>query len=293
MKENVVSDLVCWGGDIQSSWIRDWGIDVLYILQLVILNARSIDEHVQREIMNHRSLKHPNIIRFKEHQLKPFRTRSAGNTVMGIYLSSPKTEKFSEEGGNCRLRYGLSSVLGWRATMEDAHVFMMAMESDFIVFLADLWLCPYMNKVKTCFKFVLLMMIVRKEPMQLNSTCSELRLSGVRLSVMECVSSKVVAKFCSKFLHQQVLKNEAYAAGDIGTSVQKAFFRMDEMMRGQRSWRELAALGDKINKFTGMIEGLISSPSPHSDFSGPTCGCTACVVIIRNNQLIVANGGDF
>lgn len=25
-----------------------------------------IDEHVQREIMNHRSLKHPNIIRFKE-----------------------------------------------------------------------------------------------------------------------------------------------------------------------------------------------------------------------------------
>ena len=25
-----------------------------------------IDEHVQREIINHRSLKHPNIIRFKE-----------------------------------------------------------------------------------------------------------------------------------------------------------------------------------------------------------------------------------
>ena len=32
---------------------------------------------------------------------------------------------------------------------------------------------------------------------------------------------------------------------------------------------------------------------PHSDFSGPTCGCTACVVIIRNNQLIVTNAGDF
>ena len=32
------------------------------------------------------------------------------------------------------------------------------------------------------------------------------------------------------------------------------------MMRGQRGWRELAALGDKINKFTGMIEGLIWSP---------------------------------
>lgn len=30
-----------------------------------------IDEHVQREIMNHRSLKHPNIIRFKEVLLTP------------------------------------------------------------------------------------------------------------------------------------------------------------------------------------------------------------------------------
>lgn len=39
-----------------------------------------------------------------------------------------------------------------------------------------------------------------------------------------------------------------------------SLYRMDEMMRGQRGWRELAVLGDKINKFTGMIEGLIWSP---------------------------------
>lgn len=31
-------------------------------------------------------------------------------------------------------------------------------------------------------------------------------------------------------------------------------------MCGQRGWRELAALGDKLNQFTGMIEGLIWSP---------------------------------
>lgn len=38
------------------------------------------------------------------------------------------------------------------------------------------------------------------------------------------------------------------------------FFRMDEMMQGQRGWRELAALGDNMNKFAGMVEGLIWSP---------------------------------
>lgn len=41
-------------------WVCDFVCGLLwkYVLQ--------IDEHVQREIMNHRSLKHPNIIRFKE-----------------------------------------------------------------------------------------------------------------------------------------------------------------------------------------------------------------------------------
>jgi len=40
--------------------------------------------------------------------------------AMGTTLSIPKTEKFSEDGENDNLRYGLSSMQGWRATMEDA-----------------------------------------------------------------------------------------------------------------------------------------------------------------------------
>ncbi|KAI7999140.1 putative protein phosphatase 2C 60 [Camellia lanceoleosa] len=171
---------------------------------------------------------------------------------MGIYLSTPKTEKFSEDGENGCLRYGLSSMQGWRATMEDAHTAYLDLDTSTSFF-----------------------------------------------GVYDGHGGKVVAKFCAKFLHQQVLKHEAYLAGDVGTSVQKAFFR---------GGRKLPALGDKINKFTVMIEGLIWSPrggegndhmddwafeeGPHSDFSGPTSGCTACVAIIRNNQLIVANAGD-
>ncbi|XP_009758311.1 probable protein phosphatase 2C 60 [Nicotiana sylvestris] len=180
---------------------------------------------------------------------------------MGIYLSTPKTEKFSEDGENIKVRYGLSSMQGWRATMEDAH-----------------------------------------------AAITDLDASTSFFGVYDGHGGKVVAKFCAKYLHQQVLKHEAYLQGDIGTSVQKAFFRMDEMMRGQRGWRELAALGDRLNKFTGMIEGLIWSPrngdgngntddwafeeGPHSDFPGPTSGSTACVAIIRENQVTVANAGD-
>lgn len=180
---------------------------------------------------------------------------------MGVYLSSPKTEKSSADGENDRLRYGLSSMQGWRSTMEDAHA-----------------AYPYLDGSTSFF------------------------------GVYDGHGGKAVAKFCAKYLHEQVLKNEAYTAGDLATSLQKSFLRMDEMMCGQRGWRELAVLGDKLEKVTGMIEGFLWSPrsgeanrksndwsseeGPHSDYIGPTSGCTACVAIIRDNLVIVANAGD-
>ncbi|WVZ77642.1 hypothetical protein U9M48_025487 [Paspalum notatum var. saurae] len=132
---------------------------------------------------------------------------------MGIYLSTPKTDKLSENGENDRLKFGLSSMQGWRASMEDAHSALLDLDSETAFF-----------------------------------------------GVFDGHGGRVVAKFCAKYLHSQVLKSEAYSAGDLGTAAHRAFFRMDEMMRGQRGWRELSALGDKINKFSGMIEGLIWSP---------------------------------
>ncbi|KAJ7009887.1 hypothetical protein NC653_000559 [Populus alba x Populus x berolinensis] len=215
---------------------------------------------------------------------------------MGVYLSSPKTDKASQDGENDRLRYGLSSMQGWRTTMEDAHAAYPDLDSSTSFF-----------------------------------------------GVYDGHGGQAVSKFCAKYLHEQVLKHESYLSGDLGTSLQKAFLRMDEMMRGQRGWRELSRLGDNVEKVSGMIEGLIWSPrsgqvnghfddwpdeeecvktgqwfwlfgiflitvggifvlenfslhlaskGPHSGFDGPNCGSTACVAIIRNNQLVVANAGD-
>ncbi|KAG6403373.1 hypothetical protein SASPL_135591 [Salvia splendens] len=50
--------------------VRDKWSGELYAIKY-IERGKKIDEHVQREIMNHRSLKHPNIIRFKEVFLTP------------------------------------------------------------------------------------------------------------------------------------------------------------------------------------------------------------------------------
>jgi len=40
---------------------------------------------------------------------------------MGALLDTPKTEKFTESGEGNNLRFGLSSMQGWRVSMEDAH----------------------------------------------------------------------------------------------------------------------------------------------------------------------------
>uniref|UniRef100_A0A3Q3Q0U5 Protein phosphatase 1B n=1 Tax=Monopterus albus TaxID=43700 RepID=A0A3Q3Q0U5_MONAL len=41
--------------------------------------------------------------------------------VMGAFLDKPKTEKYNSHGEGNGLRYGLSSMQGWRVEMEDAH----------------------------------------------------------------------------------------------------------------------------------------------------------------------------
>lgn len=49
---------------------------------------------------------------------------------MGQTLSEPVTEKHSDDGGDDQLIYGLSSMQGWRISMEDAHTAVLKMEGE-------------------------------------------------------------------------------------------------------------------------------------------------------------------
>ncbi|WCJ31928.1 Serine/threonine-protein kinase SAPK2 [Euphorbia peplus] len=51
--------------------VQDKWTGQLFAVKYIERGQKKIDEHVQREIMNHRSLNHPNIIRFKEVFLTP------------------------------------------------------------------------------------------------------------------------------------------------------------------------------------------------------------------------------
>ena len=49
---------------------------------------------------------------------------------MGAFLDKPKTEKYNESKVGGGLRYGLSSMQGWRITMEDAHTHILTLADD-------------------------------------------------------------------------------------------------------------------------------------------------------------------
>jgi len=48
---------------------------------------------------------------------------------MGAFLDKPKTEKHNEDGEGNGLKYGLSSMQGWRVEMEDAHTALLSLGS--------------------------------------------------------------------------------------------------------------------------------------------------------------------
>uniref|UniRef100_A0A164U5Z9 protein-serine/threonine phosphatase n=1 Tax=Daucus carota subsp. sativus TaxID=79200 RepID=A0A164U5Z9_DAUCS len=49
---------------------------------------------------------------------------------MGVYLSTPKTSKASEDGEDDRHKFGASSMQGWRSTMEDAHAALLDLDDS-------------------------------------------------------------------------------------------------------------------------------------------------------------------
>jgi hypothetical protein len=85
----------------------------------------------------------------------------SGTSVrMGVYLSTPKTEKLSEDGENDKLKFGLSSMQGWRATMEDAVSFylsiIMALFDHLFVLLSPFSHGNSQNVPKVKIKFLIL-----------------------------------------------------------------------------------------------------------------------------------------
>ncbi|KAF7123289.1 hypothetical protein RHSIM_Rhsim12G0184700 [Rhododendron simsii] len=211
---------------------------------------------------------------------------------MGTYLRTPDTEDRENE----TIKYGLSAMQGCRSHMEDA-----VFDDMFDSIEARLQLSG-LRRVQSGSAFLYVVALLK------HAAHLDLDTFASFFGVYDGHGGKEVALFCAKYLHQEFMNQEAYLAGDLGTSLRQAFLRMDERMCSQSGNRELVIFRGKIEQASDGME--VSSGSPklnehngHADdgssekepspaFHGPNSRSTACVAIIRNNQLLVANAGD-
>ncbi|KAH9664511.1 serine/threonine-protein kinase SAPK2 [Citrus sinensis] len=92
--------------------VRDKWSGELYAVKY-IQRGQKIDEHVQREIMNHRALKHPNIIRFKEVFLTPTELAIVMEYAAGgeLFERICSAGRFSEDEQICHRDLKLENTL--------------------------------------------------------------------------------------------------------------------------------------------------------------------------------------
>ncbi|PNT61390.1 probable protein phosphatase 2C 42 isoform X2 [Brachypodium distachyon] len=97
-----------------------------------------------------------------------------------------------------------------------------------------------------------------------------------------------VSMYCARHLHLEIRKHPEFT-NNLPTAVDGAFSRMDQMMTTDEGRRELTRYWDR--KLT--LKDMLLRCACFEDHPGPIeVGSTACVALIRGNQIIVGNAGD-
>jgi serine/threonine protein phosphatase PrpC len=86
---------------------------------------------------------------------------------------------------------------------------------------------------------------------------------------------KEVSHFCHNHFAAELAKNKAFKKKDYDQALKETFMHMDEMLATPEYQKELKRVGRPSTKAPKV-----------------KAGCTACVVLMTNNTLYVANAGD-
>jgi len=121
---------------------------------------------------------------------------------MGVYLSTPITDKDSEDGEHGFLRYGASAMQGWRKGMEDAHIALGAL--------------PGSSSSE-------------------NGSTTQLSM----FAVFDGHGGPEVANFCKVHMPHQIQALPEFQAGDFEGALKRVFHRMDELLESGEHRDEL------------------------------------------------------
>ncbi|CAM9591725.1 unnamed protein product, partial [Discosporangium mesarthrocarpum] len=132
---------------------------------------------------------------------------------MGVFLSKADTQKFSEDGADDEVIFGVSSMqasgatIGWRRNMEDAHVALLDISTG----------SP------------------QSSPRRGGEGEDNGGLSAHKIrffGVFDGHGGKEVALFVSEHLPEELVALEEFKAGDYVEALVRSFHRMDELLEG-------------------------------------------------------------
>ena len=169
------------------------------------------------------------------------------------YLSLPNKHKETQLGKNSLYEFVTMEMQGWRRSMEDAHVAILNYGGD-----PSAALFGFFDGH-----------------------------GGNLYSIIGCE----VAKFAAHHLPEDLLNDPNYGAGNYEKALKAAFLKIDQRLNQESGKNEISKLEAESNLAD------MASPTrqmiPDSVGEGPDMkGCTANVVLIKNEILYVANAGD-
>ena len=101
-----------------------------------------------------------------------------------------------------------------------------------------------------------------------------------------------VARFCSEHFPAVLVSDADFLAGDVKEGLRQTYLKLDEMLRDPDNVSELKKYSKRSNASGGDTPPTWSDRRPSSAHPALNTGCTAVVVHINKNKLIVANSGD-
>ncbi|XP_062222861.1 probable protein phosphatase 2C 21 isoform X2 [Phragmites australis] len=99
-----------------------------------------------------------------------------------------------------------------------------------------------------------------------------------------------VALYCARQFHNELVNDPNYQ-NNPANAMRSVFFRMDDLIQQSNEWRELVNPRGDGGFIPCLKTGVCANVWPFNQEQAPE-GSTACVVLIKDNQIIVGNAGD-